>query len=184
MVQQMMRRSLFTEDGLNYDPDCLFCEDYDLWDRAASLCKFANIGEVLVNYRWHPSQTSQHASPIVREYANRTRQKQLRRLNIIPTEEEFGVHQAISVGEVDPTPFALDCAESWLLKLDTANRETNTFPPQAFSKTLADYWYGICNLTVRKSGVWAVPRIFSFPLMSPDILGRRVINKILAQFQY
>src|SRR5579859_6988537 len=104
----IMRRSLFTQDGLDYDPACLYCEDYDLWNRASLICKFANIGEVLVTYRRHPTQTSRVDNLISMDYANRIRLSALQRLNITPTEEEFNLHVSISLLKTDLTPSSLD----------------------------------------------------------------------------
>jgi len=177
----IMRRSLFTQDGLDYSQDCIHCEDYDLWERASLICRFANIGEVLVAYRFHQTEVSKQAYFFEREYSNRTRLRALRRLNITPTEEEFDLHVSISLLKTENTPSSLDRAESWFLRLDAANRKMKIFPPRQFSDILATYWLGICVRMVVKSQFRAILRIFTFPLMSPSVLGRKFKNTILLQ---
>lgn len=47
----MFRRQLFMDNQLFYNPDYL-AEDFELWSRAVRLIEFANIPEVLGEYRW------------------------------------------------------------------------------------------------------------------------------------
>jgi len=50
-------------NGLNpvYNPNMAAAEDYDLWVRLADKTKFANVQEVLLNYRIHDKQLSKTA---------------------------------------------------------------------------------------------------------------------------
>ena len=58
----MFNKDLFSRYGLRFDESLLFCEDYDLYSRAARYMKIANLPEVLVEYRERPDSLC-HANP-------------------------------------------------------------------------------------------------------------------------
>ena len=58
----MFNKELFAKFGLRFNEDLLFCEDYDLYTRAARFMKIANLPEVLVEYRERPDSLC-HAEP-------------------------------------------------------------------------------------------------------------------------
>jgi GT2 family glycosyltransferase len=67
----MVRRNVLEEIGL-FDPDYDYCEDYELFARAARHTKIANISQPLVEYRIHSaSVTSEH------NYVQRTKAMQV-----------------------------------------------------------------------------------------------------------
>ena len=53
----MLRKKSFDLYNLRYDKEFNSAEDYELWSRAIGYLKFANLQEVLLNYRWHESNT-------------------------------------------------------------------------------------------------------------------------------
>lgn len=55
----MLRRSLF-DQLRGYLDDCPYCEDYDLWARAARVTDVTNLAEPLLRYRVHGGSVSVH----------------------------------------------------------------------------------------------------------------------------
>ncbi len=53
----MMRKSLLDETGIRYN-DTVICEDYRLWLDMMNKTRFANLDEVLLDYRNHPDSIS------------------------------------------------------------------------------------------------------------------------------
>ena len=53
----MLRKKSFDMYNLRYNKEFNSAEDYELWSRAIGYLKFANLQEVLLNYRWHESNT-------------------------------------------------------------------------------------------------------------------------------
>lgn len=49
----MFRKSDFLKSDLRYNPELKTSEDYDLWTRAVRVLNFANLQEVLLDYRIH-----------------------------------------------------------------------------------------------------------------------------------
>lgn len=54
----LLRKSLFSGNGLSFDKHLLYVEDYDLWLRAMKCTKFYNVPEPLLYYRLHRDQVS------------------------------------------------------------------------------------------------------------------------------
>ena len=48
----MMRRTVFEDYGLYFNPELDVAEDYDMWLRQADKSRFANLPAILMNYRW------------------------------------------------------------------------------------------------------------------------------------
>jgi glycosyltransferase involved in cell wall biosynthesis len=53
-----LRRAVFTEANLNYDPRLPAAQDYDLWSRALQHTDGANLAAPLVRYRVHDGQVT------------------------------------------------------------------------------------------------------------------------------
>ena len=70
----MMKTNLVRQ--LNYDNNWEFCEDYDLWERAARAgWKMTNVPEVLLLYRQHKTQISTVTSSVMLERAQEIRRR-------------------------------------------------------------------------------------------------------------
>ena len=54
----MIRRSVLAEHGIRYEAGYSPVEDYMLWMRLLAHTSFHNLQEVLIDYRWHPGNTS------------------------------------------------------------------------------------------------------------------------------
>lgn len=54
----MMRKKVLIDTGISYKVDYVPSEDYAFWIDLIGLCKFANINEILVKYRWHGNNIS------------------------------------------------------------------------------------------------------------------------------
>lgn len=54
----MMRRRVFEETGVRYETRFVPTEDYALWIELCDRCRFANLDEVLLDYRVHDSNIS------------------------------------------------------------------------------------------------------------------------------
>lgn len=52
----MLRKSLLVQNNILYDERIRYSQDFDLWERLYSKTKFANLPEVLLNYRINSQQ--------------------------------------------------------------------------------------------------------------------------------
>lgn len=145
----MLRRELFTRQGLNYRFNT--CEDYDLWVRAAEHVLLANIPNALVHYRFHTDQDSQRTQRdgTFGTVTRQIRLAQLNRMGLQPTDAETDVHEAISTMQPPADRDSLIRAEAWLHQLQTTNRLERIYPEPEFSIELGTRWYALCHTAAR-----------------------------------
>jgi len=140
----MMRRSCFADNGLLYNPQFRFSQDYELWGRAIRHMEFANIQKVLLDYRTGPEQICVLHSAEQLAAVAPLRLQRVRELGIEPTPEQLLLHEMIINGTMPPESECLDRAEQWLLRLESANREVGTYSTVLFSRRLLEIWFSIC----------------------------------------
>jgi hypothetical protein len=159
----IMRRMLFAQLGLAYDPAYRYAQDYDLWVRVAEHVDLANIPRVLLHYRMHGQQAGQYEREAQNQAAGRVRQFQLQRLGMQPTVAESATHEAISTSRFRAEQTFILAAEAWLRKLNTANQRTGIYPESVFVRVLGERWYVVCRLSTAL-GPWAWWSFWRSPL--------------------
>ena len=132
----MWRRADFERHHWRYDV-AWTAQDYELWTRIAETARMVNLPEILLLYRTHAQNTTKRSGDKHRQNNARIHERQLRRLNLVPTAEELEVHERIGREETVPTPDFTRRANAWLNKLLAANRSTGFFPAAAFKRLIA-----------------------------------------------
>lgn len=69
----MIRKSILDEYSLGYKEEDKHAEDYGLWLSMIEKTNFANLEEILLNYRWHDENVSVIHSQVQSQNANRLR---------------------------------------------------------------------------------------------------------------
>lgn len=161
----MLRRSVMERHALRYDPDYKYAEDYEFWVRCIRHAKFANLPEVLLNYRYHPENTSNRFQIEQGATADRVRIRHLESLGVFPDRDELELHNALAKFQFQGDMAGLTCAKAWLEKLVALGCRECGVPETAVYRHLARYWYGACG---RQADLgWRVWRLFfSSPLGS------------------
>ena len=170
----LLRRSMLLEHGLRYDPAFLHAEDYQLWVRAINDCRFANIPEVLLEYRVHPGQVTSRCAIQQMESSGKVRRALLKELGIDPDGEEFEIHQLLSAlgrpirfrFQDRPVVYQLERIDQWLSRLKQANDASGVYPEPQFSRMLVERWVGVCILNYVAKGRWSArllraPKLFT-----------------------
>ncbi|MDD3269642.1 MAG: glycosyltransferase [Syntrophomonadaceae bacterium] len=146
----IMRRSLIEQYNFSYDPTFARAEDYKLWSIYSRLFPLSNLNEVLLFYRLHTENAQKLDFAEHQKFAGLVRLEELSRLGIAATDQEFALHQALSILRFVPSViFAADCRQ-WLNKLEKANQNSHYYPEPAFSKSLQYLWIVIsraCKIT-------------------------------------
>jgi len=134
----MLRRKLFVDNGLCYDPAYRHAEDYELWARAAQRFLLGNVPEVLLDYRVHPSQVSSAYNDQQLETAGRVRRFLLDGLGLEPSAADFETHQRLSTYRVNGERGLFARADEWLCRLKEANDQAKVYPEPYFSMVLTE----------------------------------------------
>ncbi len=172
----MLRSRYFGRSGFRYDRGFPHAEDYALWVRCAGAMAFANIPEVLLEYRIHPSQTVQREMQGKVMSADRVRELQLRSLGIHPTPAEMELHRALSMFQFRDDKVFMDHTDAWLQKIGTANRTACRYREKVLATVLAKRWYAACSAAT-VLGFWIWRRYRASPLSGAGGLNRKEIMK-------
>lgn len=140
----MMRRDMVSEAGIRYSHESIHAEDYDFWVRLSKICRFANIGEVLLLYRMHSDCVGKLHEDEQRNSSRLVRQGQIRELGLLPSEEELYIHECASSYERQGTKDYIGKVNAWLNKLRMANNNLSVYPEPAFSSGLGERWFETC----------------------------------------
>jgi len=140
----MLRKKFFADNGLLYDPAYPFSQDYELWGRAIRYMEFANIQKVLLDYRIGPGQAcSRNRAEQAAEVAP-LRLQRMQELGVEPTPDQQLLHEAIMNDTLPTDQESLARAETWLLRIDAANREAAVYPALLFTRHMCYLWFEIC----------------------------------------
>jgi glycosyltransferase involved in cell wall biosynthesis len=131
-----------TLNGIDYPEDCNYCEDYRLWTILASHTKFANLPDILLQYRIHDNQITKKLSQLSASGARKAREAYI--INLFPdsSPEELLIHHQISERDRN---INLIKAKQWLEKLATINEQKALFNHDALLAVLANNWWKCCK---------------------------------------
>lgn len=87
----MVRMDALRKNSLAYNTHISQAEDYDLWSRLIGCGKGANFKIPLIKHRYHPAQTSQLYTTVVRDTADKISQLNMSKLGVTPSLEEVKV---------------------------------------------------------------------------------------------
>ncbi len=148
-------------------------EDYDLWSRLEDKTEFANIPKYLLQYRWHQTNVSKEKADIQQKSKDSIILRQLQKLGVTPTEEEFRIHKlSFSLFSFDgKTENQLGNDDllktsQWFKKLLKTNKKQKRYKNSYFVAFLWTRWILLCLLLGKKR------RIFSpgFAIYTPRVL--------------
>jgi len=172
----MMRNSAIK--GLYFDSSFKHAEDYELWARASKYLKFYNLQEVLLLYRMHNKQVSQHHIEEQSASSRKIMLSQLEDLGVKPAEEELELHQQIGMGKIQPSKEFVKRAENWMIKLKDINKKTAYYSEPTFSYVIAEQWFIVC-IKASKLGMWSCRKFFSSPLSKKSNLNLKSKLKLI-----
>lgn len=153
----MTRAKVLKRHELFYSSTFDGSEDYEFWVRIADHFKIVNLQEVLLRHRIH----SNHRDNSVRDgnslkQSDIVRHMQLKRLSIAPTEKEFEIHRAISLGDLRAEKEFVEATEAWFRKLMKHNKRKKIYTDSSFGKLLIEKWFSVCsNAMLLGPWMWA-----------------------------
>ncbi|RMF48329.1 MAG: glycosyltransferase [Deltaproteobacteria bacterium] len=167
----MIRRNVFSDQGIRYDERYRHAEDYELWSRLHDAGAFANLGEVLLRYRLHPQSVGARLGRDQAEAADRVRRSWLLRLGIEPDDREMELHRKLALWMPDYGEAFAMAARNWLERLQDRNREKKVCPEPEFSRELARRLAYVCLqsavATHRSRLIWRDSSLARFCRFSP-----------------
>lgn len=132
----MARREVF--DRFRYREAYRLSEDYDLFARALSCFRLANVPEALLRYRRHPRQATQAQRDAMEVVARRIRLEALAATGVTANAEEQRLHNTIRAPHSIRNLDDLFGIEAWLKKLVAIHSD-----PEA-RRVIASQWVRAC----------------------------------------
>jgi len=153
----LFRREWFSREALRYDGSFYPTEDYELWSRVLQKFPCDNLSQVLIDYRVHENSMTGGEWPEMDAQTIRIQRQILKQLKLDPSEEESKIHRAASMGTMPPSPESFSRTESWLLKLEEANRRCGVYESEALEDILHYVWFRMTMGVVRtlKGSAWS-----------------------------
>lgn len=144
----MLRKATIERLQLRYDVSVARAQDYELWTRAATRIRFANLDSALILYRVHPDQVGRKHELEQQAAADQVRLREIERLGIEPTEDEVALHNRISRWEQIRGRAELEDLKRWFLKLRATNQISQVFSVAAFDRALERRWWAACKANI------------------------------------
>lgn len=162
----LMRRTALA--NYRYDNDFAVSQDYELWARMITTCRFANLPEVLVYYRHHGAQATTTQNHAQEDAGLVIHGRQVGALGLRHDVNDLIRHACLFQFEgrqpvLERTGAPLDIgylrwARAWLEALFEGNTRRGIYPEPAFSRMLAERWLFACRKAARNSSRFLVWR--------------------------
>ena len=142
------RRSVINSQDTFYNEEFKIMQDYELWTRIINKTKFANLGEVLLEYR-----TSDTNICAVSEKKENFRQNYLRNIyrslfneiDFKVQDNEIDTHVVITYNRKNNDLEKLLSGEIWLKELSRRNNDLKSFDKIIFDELVSRYWFYLCT---------------------------------------
>lgn len=153
----MIRRDFLLKNKLEYNPEFLQTQDYELFSRISQIGKVANIPKVLLYYRKHEKQASTEKMKNQIEYAKKIIKRQLDVIRLNPTEEDLDI--AVSVKRylfLEDKLFPIRL-EKFMLKIKEINDISKIYSDQALKKIFGQIWIDVAlSYQSHKINTWKI----------------------------
>lgn len=141
----MLRTSSILETEMLYDEEVRYAQDYDLWSRAVSKLRMANLGRVLLRYRVH----SQNASSLYRidqiKIHETIHRRLFQNLKVYPSPDEMELHQKICNSQYEFTLSFLKASYRWFKRISLGNYRSRVIRSAVLDAELNMWWRQICH---------------------------------------
>lgn len=112
------------------------CEDYELWIRLSRRYNIRVIPKILLYHRVHEKAISSEEIDVQKKCSDEIRLKQLKKLDITPTEKEKKIHFRILCDKKSSERLDFIQGAKWIIKLCKKNYYLHEFPIPAFILSL------------------------------------------------
>lgn len=184
----MMRAKLMKQHNLFYDENVRYAQDYELWSRAVSYTKMANLDQVLLRHRRHKQSIGEKFYQEQMMVHMAVYRRLLESLGVYCTDEEIKLHYQIGIYQIEKDPDFLRRARSWLEALLISNDNKKVFSPEYLNSEVSKRWTIVCQRS-RVHPILLLFHIIRSPLpfdgeigFSKIVVGFRVLIRRLISF--
>lgn len=144
----MIRRSVLDEHNIRYNEKFKVIQDYELWQRLVKITRFANLYDVLLEYRKLDSSVTNRSlkrSNYREQFLKLIYQATLDDMGISASESDLSTHMFICSSNINRSHACLLEGEVWLKKLYKRNCMNNIYNQTIFKDIIGYYWFNLCT---------------------------------------
>lgn len=154
----MMRAACLPEPAYReFEP----AEDYDLWVRLAKTYKIKILPKPLVSYRVHNASASKLQADKQNRQISRIVQRQLRELDIDPTDENLKWHVLMARESEVLGKRQMVEVRNWLLFIKQMNKASQVYDEAEMDTAIGKHWMTICKEACKKNPLSFFNYLFS-----------------------
>jgi glycosyltransferase involved in cell wall biosynthesis len=143
----MLRREVVEKHHIRFLPEFIHAEDYEAWVRLIPLTKFANLPEVLLQYRLHEQSVSASYRGIQEKNTYKIISKVFENAGMRVSDEEIKLFREVAYAGFKAEKEFIERAESILRRLVESNDRTHYLPDAALKKFIFEKWFHLCYNT-------------------------------------
>lgn len=136
----MIRRHVFDEWGLAYDPAHPFSQDWGLFCRITARGKAANMDRVLAKYRFHDKKVGITNRPKQKAVADSLVRRIAGEIGVAASDADITLNFILDDADKEriayDAGFPATAALDWLNRLQTANKVSGYMPREAFDRLM------------------------------------------------
>lgn len=132
----MFNHRLLKANGITYNEDYIYAQDYRMWVECSKVAKLANVPEILFKYRIHGNAVSVSKKAVQTECTKNIMAEQLTWLGLEMPEDWETVHFALLTGR---KPYDLRY-KKWIKTIIKANKKFKIFNHQKLKSILWSKW--------------------------------------------
>ena len=158
---------------MEYDPEYVIGNDYDLWFKMFNYCSFSNLPEVLLKYRTHKKQKSLTDGDRSIIESKLILGQFFRKLNFPFDECDLDIHWRIFTGN-GLDSLAIIKVFKYLNRLKQYNLGKNIFEPDTFTEFLKLNWRRFMFFQNHKLLYWLSVILFFRPVQYFKVIRNRM----------
>ncbi len=132
----MMRKKALEQNGIKYNSNLRFAQDYDLEYRASQIGEITAIPECVIKYRVHDKQVTREKAALQKQCADFTRRKALYDLGIQLKDYEFDVWSQLCTWDSGLDEKSLGIIEDIISSITEKNRVKKLYDERLLSKAI------------------------------------------------
>ncbi len=158
----MFNHSFLTENGIKYDEQYRFAQDYRMWVSCSRIGECANVPEILLKYRIHKKAVSTDKKDTQSDCAKLIMAEQLSWLSLDLPDNWEEIHYGFFIGR---KKYNIE-TKYWLEKIISNNKKYKIYNQATLEKLLWEKWAetSYFELTKRKNPLRMMRILFNLPL--------------------
>lgn len=174
----MYRKDILVKNDLSYNTNYIHAEDYELWVQLAKYTKFANIPEVLLQYRIHATNVSIKHQDEQIDNSKKIVKLLFNRLGINLTDDQYKLYLKIAYADFSFNEKEILEAEKLLSNIYSMNKVAEWISEPKFKEYIFSKWFDICTNSTHL-GIKIFKLYYYSVLSSPSIISKTQLFKFL-----